>query len=136
MHYTLLFIFDEPLNQVLLVNKNRGPYPNCLNGVGGKLELSDPSPTHGALRELREETGITREQLLKFNPLVTLNFPSGTELHVFYGVLKSGFNFTQIEDEPLGWFPLSDTLNVSDTRFAGEGKVPYFINASLVALRE
>ncbi len=135
MQYTVIFIFDEKLENVLLAKKNRGPYPNCLNGVGGKLDERDEDCIRGGLRELKEETGITRDMLSAYALLCKMIYPSGVELFVFYGVIRNGCSYQQLEDEPLSWYPVAFTRDVASPRFAGEGNLSYFVNASLINLR-
>lgn len=62
MQYTVAFIFSRsPSGQlkVLLIRKNRPEWQTGkLNGIGGKVEESDPCPTYGCDREILEETGL------------------------------------------------------------------------------
>lgn len=57
--YTLGFAFNKEMNRVILIKKNRPSWQaGLLNGVGGKVEEWDASPTAAQAREFREETGI------------------------------------------------------------------------------
>lgn len=53
---TLLFIHLD--DQVLLIHKKRGHGAGLINGPGGKLEPGE-TPLQCAIRETREETGVT-----------------------------------------------------------------------------
>lgn len=53
---TLLFVMDGP--RVLLMRKKRGHGAGRINGPGGKLEPGE-TPLDCAVRETREETGVT-----------------------------------------------------------------------------
>jgi len=53
---TLLFVVDGP--QVLLMRKKRGHGAGRINAPGGKLEPGE-TPLECAIRETREETGVT-----------------------------------------------------------------------------
>lgn len=61
--YVLAFIFDEKLENVWLIKKNRPDWQaDKMNGIGGKFEESDGVGPEGfknaIIRELREESGI------------------------------------------------------------------------------
>lgn len=133
--YTLIFIFDHSLSSVLLVNKRRGNYPDKWNGIGGKIDPEDHSPRRAAIREMMEETGLTPLSLSSFDPLCFTSYPSGTKLHVYYGVLNEGETFSQLEDEVLFMHAVDTLPNVSSPIWAGEGSPAYFINASLIAIK-
>lgn len=56
--YVLGFLFDESLQKVVLIVKNRPQWQaGMLNGVGGKIE-TDESPEDAMRREFQEETGV------------------------------------------------------------------------------
>lgn len=57
--YVLGFVFDEQLNHLLLVKKNRPQWQkDKLNGIGGKIEAFDNLPVNAMTREYQEETGL------------------------------------------------------------------------------
>lgn len=59
IEYTLGFAFNEEMNRVILIKKNRPSWQaGLLNGVGGEVESFDASPVAAQVREFREETGI------------------------------------------------------------------------------
>lgn len=67
-HYVVGFMFDEPMRQVVLIEKQSGP--ECVigkwNGIGGKIEswelphgdCDGETPLDAVCREFHEETGI------------------------------------------------------------------------------
>ncbi len=67
-HATLMFVVDEPNNQVLLIRKKRGLGAGKMNGPGGKL---DPGETEAecAIRETQEELGVTPKDPVKHGEL-------------------------------------------------------------------
>ena len=85
-NFVVIMLFTKDYKKVLLVKRNKNPYPNCWNGIGGKLEEGETAE-QAAIRECLEETGIKIE-----NPrlLVTYIYPennpvnSGTILNVVY----------------------------------------------------
>ncbi|MFC1960431.1 NUDIX domain-containing protein, partial [Chloroflexota bacterium] len=57
--YTLGFVFDTALEQVLLIHKKRPAWQaGQINGVGGKLEVGE-TPVQGVLREVWEESDLS-----------------------------------------------------------------------------
>ncbi len=63
MRYVAGFLFSEDREQVVLVEKIQPEWQRGrLNGVGGKVEPTDDSPTAAMVREFEEETGwLVRE---------------------------------------------------------------------------
>lgn len=90
---TLIFLFDH-LSRVLLLKgaPDKRLWAGKYNGIGGHLE-SHESVLEGALRELKEETGIEGVGLwLCAQIMVTVNDQQGVALFVFKG---------EVEDVPL-----------------------------------
>jgi 8-oxo-dGTP diphosphatase len=57
--YVVGFMFDEEMKRVLLMLKDRPHWQkDKLNGIGGKIEESDPSPEKAMVRKFKEEVGI------------------------------------------------------------------------------
>jgi 8-oxo-dGTP diphosphatase len=61
--YVLGFAFNNHKTKVILIKKNRPLWQNgLLNGVGGKVELTDIDIYHTMTREFFEETGVTTKE--------------------------------------------------------------------------
>lgn len=60
---TLVFLVRDGC--VYLANKKRKFGAGCLNGYGGKMQPEDKTIEDTAIRELREESGVTALNLLK-----------------------------------------------------------------------
>ena len=76
---TLCFVFEE--DEVLLIEKKRGPGEGLFNGPGGKLEEAE-TPVDCAVRETQEETHVKPENPEKVGEL---KFYFGEEpfMHVY-----------------------------------------------------
>lgn len=130
---TVAFIFNRSLNMVMMLEKTHGYFVGKLNGIGGHVEDTDESSHFAALRELNEEAGAT-EDMLEFGLewLVTCTYPNEVVLNVYYGVLRKGEKFTQMEDELLMWYPCFRATDDSNGRIAGDGNTQYFVHAARV----
>jgi 8-oxo-dGTP diphosphatase len=98
---TLVFLTRG--SQLLLLKgaENKQLWAGKYNGIGGHLE-PDESPYASALRELREETGLSVEELtLRGIVHVTLPQPPGVMLFVFIGESPEGDVVTSDEGTPV-----------------------------------
>lgn len=107
-HYVVGFTFNRTSDKVLLVRKNRPEWQaGKWNGIGGKIEPSDPSPLHAMDRETKEETNTN----CAWELVTIFTCPGGTVY--FYRSFSSfkGIWFEQMEDEKLKvWRLDTDTL--------------------------
>jgi 8-oxo-dGTP pyrophosphatase MutT (NUDIX family) len=139
MNYVLGFIFDQTGENVLLIRNTRenNPYPGLLNGIGGKVE-EEEHVTQAMERELSEETGIILTENDRWDYIVTMQFPDGVELTVFYIVLYQVEIFEErvIDEGTLCWLNVKndDLLDVCNPKLAGRGEVSYFINSSRLSI--
>ena len=57
--YSLVFIFTEEMNRVLMIQKIKPEFQRgLLNGVGGLMESKDMDMKSCAVREMKEETNL------------------------------------------------------------------------------
>lgn len=133
MKYSIVFIFKKDLSKILLIHKTKGPYLNALNGIGGKIDISDKNEESGAYREVMEETGLSKNDVLPLQYMMTVSYPSGAELFIYCTALKNdSIEPLQMEEEKLEWFSPEMLTDVRDTGLAGEGILPYFVNYALI----
>lgn len=69
-YYVLGFMFDATKDRVVLIRKNRpDSQRGKLNGIGGKVEHTDPGFEYAMSREFLEETGVETKpwDWIKFN---------------------------------------------------------------------
>ncbi len=131
MRYSLVIIFDNDYKNVLLIKRNKEPFTNTLNGIGGKIDIFDITVEQGAMREVREETCLSEREFDYVKPLTKETFPYGVELNVFYAKMKPNVYPVQMESEELIWKPVNELLDVTNDNLAGNGNLPYFIYSAL-----
>lgn len=143
--YNVIVVFCSVLNRVIVQEKMKGPYPDCLNFPGGKCNEGE-DPTAAAYRELEEETGLTPEDLMPLKWLTTETFPIKdsdklTVLDVFYTRLKAGQSMNKIKrttdvGDKQWWEQKSNLRHVDDRGLAGDGNIPYLLYFAELKLRE
>ena len=108
--YTLIFLLRG--DEVLMLHRRNPPNQGLWNGVGGRLEPGE-LPLHGALREVREETGY-RLPTARFAGLLTWDGHSETAggLYIFTAYTPNGAPLHPQDDEgELAWQPRSWVLS-------------------------
>jgi len=150
IRWSVVYLFNPDLSEVLFVRKNRGPFPGKLNGVGGKLDLTKDGYAGGiahdftfmnacARREIMEETGVIIDSS-ELNLLVKETFYDehqyGAELWVYCGIVKKD-SVLQLEDEKQIWYRVISVFNPQNHKdLAGNGNIPYHIKLALIKLME
>lgn len=114
----IIAVFNYDMTQLLFCKRRKDPYKGMYNFVGGKIEPGEAS-LDAAYRELREETGITKEDIILTHLMDTDYFMSENHLEVYCGRLNKPFEVHGDENE-LVWLS-SDTDLFDLDHFAGEG---------------
>jgi 8-oxo-dGTP pyrophosphatase MutT (NUDIX family) len=69
--YTLIFIFDKSLENVLLINKKEGLFSGKLNGLGGRIKEGENSGL-AALRKVEEQVNMTIDDMHLFSEPISI----------------------------------------------------------------
>lgn len=110
---TLTFLFDD--DRVLLLRRSptKQVFPGLLNGVGGRIEPTDPDVESSAIRELVEETGLTPGRMILRGCMVFWRRYTGTDA-VARGVVyiytchgHTGRLCPQCDEGELLWYPVA-----------------------------
>lgn len=130
--YVLLLLFTKDYEKILLVKRNKEPYANLYNGIGGKIE-GDETIKDAAIRECFEETKI---EVKKPKLLVTYTYPKSInskeekEMSVLYDVVDEVF----VEENYEGsyeWKNISFALDFNNKQIAGLANLSQFIKEIL-----
>lgn len=131
-NFVVIMLFNKEYDKVLLVKRNKKPYKDCWNGIGGKIE-SGETPIEAAIRECKEETNISMN-----NPklLVTYVYPennimnSNTKLNVIYDCVEEIY----VDDNEEGhyeWKNIETIMNPYDKNIAGLSNLNQFVKEIL-----
>lgn len=108
--YVLGFAFNANRTKVLLIQKKRPQWQAGLfNGIGGKIESFDISPSHALVREFKEESGVDTN-IKQWKQYATVE---NEVFHVtcFYTVLDNFDNYYSVTDEEIHLIDIKDLYN-------------------------
>ena len=140
MIYSVVFLFDTRLENVLLQQRTQRAFVGKWNGVGGKA-LPDEAGMHCAIREVSEEVGVQLD-FMGIHKVMAITLPPeedasgnpGDCILNFYSAIVD-YNAPKKmpgEDAPFKWFPVAKVLGegVSSPFLAGKGDIPYVVNCA------
>lgn len=120
----VIIVFNKENNKILMCKRTKDPYKGKLNLVGGKVE-KDEDELHAAYRELEEETGITKNDIILTN-LMNFEYKMlDMELEVYAGKLNKEVKLIE-EINKLLWIDKNDDFfNIE--KYAGEGNIGHML---------
>jgi len=122
--FNLLLILNKDRDKVLFVKRSKEPYKGLFNLPGGKIENGEEY-LDSAYRELYEETGISKKEIL-LKPFIDFKWhPASMAMNVFIGGLVSEVELVE-EVDTLHWISISENF-FDMTKFAGEGNIGHMI---------
>lgn len=130
--YVVIFLISKDHKKVLMVKRNKPPYKNCWNGIGGKIEKNE-TEIQASIRECYEETGI---QLTNPKLFITYIYPetntvnTGTNLSVLYDFIDEVSikpNYEGIYE----WKDIQFALDFNNRELAGFANISQFIKEIL-----
>ena len=126
--FVVIFLITKDYKKILMVKRNKNPYKDCWNGIGGKIEKGE-TEIQASIRECKEETGI---ELKKPKLLLTYIYPetnsmnSNTNLSVLYDFIdeeKVIENYEGIYE----WKDISFALDFNNKELVGLANISQFI---------
>lgn len=122
--YNCVMVYNSSRSKLLFCKRIKDPYEGKYNLVGGKIEPGEEGLS-AAYRELEEETGITREDIILKHMMNFTYFNQNCVVEVYVGSLKREVGLKP-EKHPLLWLDMSEDFFDLD-RFAGEGNIGHMV---------
>ena len=128
-NYNIIAIFDKTFENILMCKREKEPYKGLYNFVGGKIEYDECS-IDAAYRELREETGITKDDIYLFHLMDFKYYLNNSTLEVYVGKLNRHVTLKE-ELNSLEWISSTENFFPLD-KFAGDGNIGHIMNHILL----
>lgn len=120
----VILVYNKEEDKILMCKREKEPYKGKFNLVGGKVEQNE-TELNAAYRELKEETGITCDDIKLMH---VMNFQYNIldlELELYAGKLNKNVDLID-EVNKLYW--IDKTENFFDlNKFAGEGNIGHML---------
>ncbi len=126
--YVVIFLFAKDYKKVLMIKRNKPPYKDCWNGIGGKIEENE-TEIQAAIRECYEETGIKLHNPKLFITCIyhkTNEMKEETTLSVLYDFVDEVSvkpNYEGIYE----WKDISFALDFHNKELAGLANISQFV---------
>lgn len=126
--YVVVFLFTKDYKKVLMVKRNKPPYKDCWNGIGGKIEENE-TEVQATIRECYEETKIKLSNPKLFITYIypeTNQMNKGTNLSVLYDFIDEvpvKSNYEGIYE----WKDINFALDFSNKELAGFANISQFV---------
>ena len=125
--YNCIIVFNKEKNRALFCKRQKDPYKGLYNFVGGKVEPGEDSDA-AAYRELKEETGLIRQQIHLYRLMDIRYYYQDFTLELYVGKLDEDIPL-QEEKNPLFWLPFSEDFTDME-RFAGDQNIAHIMNVA------
>ena len=122
--YNVIAVYSPDEQKLLMCRRAKNPYKGMLNFVGGKIEDGETDEA-AAYRELREETGITGEDVRLTHVMDFIYYQSDIVLMLYAGRLRHDVTLTEEENSLLWVDRTEDFCDVN--RFAGDCNIEHML---------
>lgn len=123
-----IVVYNQKKEKLLFCKRMKDPYKGLYNFVGGKVEEGETG-MESAYRELREETGITTEDIQLVHLMDFTYYVQEFILEIYFGNLNKDVTLIP-EKNPLEWMSLEEDFCDSN-KFAGDKNIGHIINVVL-----
>ena len=122
--YNCIMVYDPSREKLLFCKRTKDPYKGKFNLVGGKIEPGEDGLA-AAYRELAEETGIGRDQIVLKHMMNFTYFNQNCVVEVYEGSLVRSVDLKE-ETHPLLWLDMNENFFDLE-KFAGEGNIGHMV---------
>lgn len=123
--YNCIMVYHQDRDKLLFCKRMCDPYKGKYNLVGGKIEPGE-NGFDAAYRELYEETGIGREQIVLHHMMDFTYYNQGCYMEVYAGTLRETVRLRE-EKHPLCWLDIDGEDFFSLDKYAGEGNIGHML---------
>lgn len=120
-----IVVYHQDGERLLFCKRTKNPYKGKYNLVGGKIEPQETGFT-AAYRELFEETGIRREQIMLHHMMDFTYYNQDCYVEIYAGRLAAEVTLIE-EKQPLLWMREEEENFFDLNRFAGEGNIGHML---------
>ncbi len=122
--YNVIAVYNRDATKIIMCKRKKNPYKGMLNLNGGKIEVGEDG-LEAAYRELREETGICKEDI-RLTMLMSFTYPlDRCYLEVYAGKLNADVDICGDENDLLWVDADSDFFDMRT--YAGEGNIGHIV---------
>ena len=122
--YNCIMVYHKDGHKLLFCKRTKDPYQGLYNLVGGKIEKNE-SGFQAAYRELEEETGIKKQQIILSHMMDFTYYNQDCYVEIYVGTLTEEVSLEE-EAHPLEWISLKENF-FNDKKFAGEGNIGHMV---------
>ena len=122
--YNVIVVYNMAEDKLLMCRRVKDPYKGMLNFVGGKVEPGE-TEEESAYRELFEETGISRDDIILTHVMDFRYYLADMELEIYSGKLMKDVPLVE-ELNKLVWIDRSENF-CNMERFAGNCNIEYIL---------
>ena len=123
--YNCIMVFNKEGDKLLFCKRTKDPYLGKYNLVGGKIEPEE-NHFHAAYRELQEETGIGRSDIILTHMMDFTYYNQDCFVEVYVGTLRGDVTLRE-EKHPLGFLTLAEEDFFDLDKFADEGNIGHMV---------
>lgn len=122
--YNCIMVYNHKREKLLFCKRTKDPYYGLYNLVGGKIEPGEDGFA-AAYRELAEETGITKDDIILKHMMNFTYFNQNCIVEIYVGALNKERGL-KAEKHPLVWLDMNENFFDLD-KFAGEGNIGHMV---------